>query len=148
MKRIVPYGIRIGESGDVEVVPVARAKVKSDSGKAIPVIFLVDSGATATLLPLTDAEALGIELTSGEKISIRGISGDALAGYRHRSTLDLEGFLLQEVPITFASRSDVPRVLGREGVFERFGILFDEAKRRLGLLDRRSEARAIERLFS
>ena len=90
-----------------------------------------------SLLPLTDAEALGIELTSGEKISLAGISGDALVGYRHQATLDLEGFPLSAVPIAFSSRSDVPRVLGRKGAFEHFGILFDEAKRRVGFLDRR-----------
>ena len=148
MKRIVPYGIRIGEIGNVEVVPVVHAKVKGDSGIVIPVAFLLDSGATTSLLPLTDAEALGVELSTGEKISLQGISGDELIGSRHKVTLDLEGFVLQAVPIVFASRSDVPRVLGREGVFPRFAILFDEAKRRVGFLERRSERKAINRLLS
>ena len=148
MKRVVPYGIRIGESGNIEVVPVVRARVKGDSGKVIPVVFLLDSGATTSLLSLTDAEALGIELTSGEKISLRGISGVALFGYRHTVALELEGFPLSVVPIVFSSRSDVPRVLGREGVFEHFGIFFDERKQRIGLLDRASEKTEIDRMFS
>lgn len=146
MKHIVPYGIRIGESGNVEAVPVVHAKVNGGSGRVIPVVFLLDSGATTSLLPLTDAEALGIDVASGERISLRGISGDSLVGFRHTVALDLEGFSLRAVPIAFSMRSDVPRVLGREGVFEHFGILFDEARQRVGFLDHRTARRVFSRI--
>lgn len=148
MKRIFPYGIRIGEGGDVEVVPVARARVRSANGESIPVVFLLDSGATTSLLPLTDAEALGIDIARGEKISLQGISGEALVGFRHNIILYLEGFPPLAVPAAFSMRSDIPRILGREGVFANFGILFDEAKRRIGFLEHRTERKSIDRLLA
>lgn len=149
MKLIIPYGIRFNTGGEIEVVPVAHVKIRSSKDpKEILGIFVVDSGANISLLPASDARALGISLEAGEKIYVRGITGRGLTGYRHKITMELEGFRLSSVPVIFAKQEGAPRVLGREGVFPHLGIFFDEAKRRIALLDNRNEREKIESLFN
>jgi hypothetical protein len=41
----------------------------------------------------------------------------------------------------------MPRILGREGVFSQFGIMFDEAKHRVVFLEERIERATIDSLF-
>lgn len=146
MRLILPYGIRLGEKGKIETVPIAHVRIRSSRKKELPGIFVIDSGASTTLLPSADAELLGIILESGVKVLVRGVTGQLL-GYRHRLTLDIEGVVLRRVPVIFAQSPEVPRVLGREGVFPRFGIVFDEARRRTAFLNQRQERNVINSLF-
>lgn len=147
MKRIVPYGIRIGAEGRIETWPIVHVQARAEEGDEVPLILVIDSGATTTLLPSIDAEALGVVFESGKRILVRGISGDALTGYRHHIALRIEGLLLPSVPVIFAEPRNVPRVLGREGVFSHLAIVFDEAKHRVGLLLEHQERRAIDRFL-
>ena len=54
-----------------------------------------------------------------------------ISPYRHTVRLKLNGFRMK-VPVIFVEHSEVPRIMGREGIFSRFGIIFDEARRRVG----------------
>lgn len=147
MKRNVPYGIRIGAGGNIETVPVAHAVLHARNRAEVPVIFILDSGATTSLLPSIDAEALGFDIASGERILVGGVTGEPMVGYRHKLKMTIEGFRIPAVPVIFAQNPDVPRVLGREGVFTRFGIFFDEKNRRIGFLDRNTERGIINEIF-
>lgn len=148
MKFVIPYGIRFGADGRVEVVPVAHVRVRKSRGSLeVPGIFVIDSGATISLLPSTDADALGLNLKSGEKIIVHGVTGDKLIGYRHRVIMIIEGNEIKSVPVIFSEREDIPRVLGREGVFSLFGIVFDEAKRRIAFLETSAERKIIDAAF-
>src|SRR3989338_865954 len=148
MKRIFPYVVRIGAAGKIETVPVARVLIRTRNRAEVPVIFILDSGATTSLLPSIDAEVLGLDITLGQRITVGGVTGEAMIGYRHYLEMDIEGFRIPDVPVIFAQRPDVPRVLGREGVFPHFGILFDENKHLVGFLERRSERKTIERVLA
>lgn len=147
MRRVIPYGIRLGASGKVEAVPIAHVLVRSKARRSLLAIFLIDSGAATSLLSASEAEVLGLDLESGERVMVQGVTGHTLLGYRHTVSLVIEDMSLNSVPVIFADTPDAPAVLGREGVFPRFGILFDEAKRRVGFLDRR-EQKVIERILS
>lgn len=149
MKIVVPYGIRLTAEGKIEVMPVVEARIKhSSKSTSILGIFLIDSGATTTLLPSTDAQALGLALTSGVKVAVGGVTGHYLVGYRHEIVLDIQGCLIDRVPVIFAKNPSVPRVLGREGIFSKFAILFDEARRRTAFLDARREHKRIDAFLS
>jgi hypothetical protein len=67
-------------------------------------------------------------------------------GYRHNVDLAIDGFVLHSVPVIFSLRKDTPRVLGREGIFSHFGILFDESRRKTVFLDVSTERRALDDL--
>lgn len=142
-----PYGIRFREDTRVEVFPAVELAVHGKKGKGIAAVFHIDSGATTSALPTIDADALGINLLEGKRTIVRGVSDKGLIGYRHTVTIAFRNTKLK-VPVIFAPLSSFPRILGREGVFDRFGIIFDEARQRTGFLDARKERKAIDSLFN
>lgn len=144
---VFPYGIRFQEDGNIETLPVAELVVKGRGDEDLHAVFHIDSGATISVLPAADAALLNIPLRAGEKIMVRGVSGKALKGFRHIISFQF-GAVWQEVPVVFIDeRILVPRILGRAGVFPRFGIIFDETKQRAALLEERSERSVIDSLF-
>ena len=147
MSRIIfPYGIRFQEDGRLDVFPAAEVSVFGKKGKGLRAMFHLDSGATTSILPLGDAEAIGMAIDFNKKILVRGFSGESVHGYRQIILARL-GEIKIKIPIIFAD-AVVPRVLGREGVFPRFAILFDESKRRTGLFDSKKERSNIDMLFA
>ncbi len=147
MNRIIaPYGIRFQENGRVDVFPAIEILVHGKGNSGIRALFHVDSGATTSILPLGDAAVLGVSLRGGKRIIIRGIGQNTLLGVRHTITIEFERKRLR-TPAIFAAGEGVPRILGREGVFRRFGILFDESKQRTLFLDSREERAVINTLF-
>ncbi len=148
MKIIAPYGIRINADGKIEVMPVVEARVHVRGDRSFLGIFVIDSGASTTLLPEVDAEALGIDMKSGKKLLVRGITGHQILGYSHEVAISIQEHTLERVPVIFSPHKDAPRVLGREGIFSHFGILFDESNRKTVFLDVITERRAIDNLSS
>lgn len=147
MSRFVfPYGIRFQEDGRIEVFPAAEIFVLGKTGLGIRALFHVDSGATTSIMPSSDARALGLNAGRGKKMMVRGISGEPFIGYRHSVMLQFNDFRFR-APIIFVENFSIPRILGREGVFSQFGIVFDEMVRRIALLDNHKARKDIDSLF-
>ena len=131
MKRVIfPYGIRFQENGRIDVFPAVEIFVLGRNRKGIRALFHIDSGATTSILPFSDSEVLGTNAKSGAKVFVRGVSGESLLGYRSRIVIVLSERKIT-IPVIFIEGSNIPRILGREGVFSRFGVLFDEPHRRV-----------------
>lgn len=145
-KLVFPYGIRFQEDGRIEVFPAVEADIVGLRGRGIRATFHLDSGATTSVLPGSDAAVLGFAASEGKKIVVRGITGESLMGRQSSVGIRLNGKRLR-IPIIFIESVSVPRILGREGVFPLFGIIFDEAKRRSTFLDASKERRTIDALF-
>ncbi len=147
MKSVVfPYGIRFREDGRIDIFPAAELVLTGRGGKGIRALFHIDSGATTSVLPASDAETLGIRLDRGSKMIVRGFTGDAINGYR--ATIRIRfGSKTLRIPFIFVD-GVAPKILGREGVFPRFAVLFDEAQRRTALLDVEKNRSRIDTLFS
>lgn len=147
MSRFVfPYGIRFQENGRLEVFPAVEILVIGLRGRGIRALFHIDSGATTSILPVDDARILGFKTITGKKILVRGIFGESVEGYRRTLTIQFNNARVK-IPVIFVKHPSVPRILGREGVFSHFGILFDESKHRTGFLDSQKERTAIDSLF-
>ena len=131
MKSIIsPYGIRFQEDGKMGVFPAIDAHIRGkQTSETLYGVFLIDSGATVSVLPASDAEMLGIQLTKGAKTIIRGLGATDFFGYRHMITCML-GVYTISLPVVFIDHPATLRILGREGLFDKFLILFDEKKRR------------------
>ena len=131
MKNIVfPYGIRFQEDTRMAVFPAAEARIQgSRSSETLYSIFLIDSGATVSVLPAGDAELLGIPLTKGRRTVVRGLGATDFLGYRHVITCTFERATIR-LPVVFIDHPATLRILGREGLFEKYLIVFDESKRR------------------
>lgn len=148
MKSIVfPYGVRFQEDSRIAVFPAAEAYIQgSRSSETLYGIFLIDSGATVSILPAGDAELLGIQLTNGKKTVVRGLGATDFFGYRHVITCTFEHSTLR-LPVVFIDHPATLRILGREGLFEKYLIMFDESKRRTLFLNPKERAR-INKLVS
>ncbi len=131
---VFPYGIKFRENGRIEIFPAAEIFVSGKNGLGMSTIFHIDSGATTSVMPSSDAETLGISRAGGHRMTVRGITREELPGYRHDVMLRFKDATLK-VPVIFVENDETPRVLGREGVFPQFGILFYEAERSTALLD-------------
>lgn len=147
MKRFVaPYGIRFQEDGCIDVFPAIEVLVQGKK-TGIRALFHIDSGATTSVLPIGDAEVLGVSLGSAKRVVIRGIAQNILIGMRSTISIELVGGTMR-VPVIFAAGEHIPRILGREGIFRRFGILFDESRRRTLFFNAQKKQRTINRLFA
>ncbi|TSC73545.1 MAG: hypothetical protein G01um101470_24 [Parcubacteria group bacterium Gr01-1014_70] len=131
MKNIVfPYGIRFQEDSRMALFPAAEARIRgSRSSETLYGIFLIDSGATVSVLPAGDAELLGISLTKGIRTVVRGLGATDFFGYRHVITCLFEHVAIR-LPVVFIDHPATLRILGREGLFEKYLIVFDELKHR------------------
>jgi hypothetical protein len=98
------------------------------------------------VLPASDASQLGIRLSRGKKMLVKGVSGEFLTGYRHTVRVHVGDEPLN-IPVVFVEHPNVPAIIGREGVFTSFAILFDEARRRVAFIDGSTERKAIDALF-
>ena len=143
---VFPYGIRFREDSKIDIFPAAELSVIGRGGKGIRAVFHIDSGATTSVLPASDAETLGMRPNTKHKIIVRGFTGDSLSGYRSFVKIQLNTTAIR-IPIIFVDGT-IPRILGREGVFPRFAVVFDEARRRTTLLDAHKERPRIDKLFS
>lgn len=127
MPIVFPYGISFFDSGHVSLFPAVNVTTITKGGDAVTLRFIIDSGATYSILPRSDAGALGIDLESGQQMNIGSISGDEFRGWLHRVDAQI-GEEKISLPAIFLDDLRAPRVLGREGIFSRFMIIFDEQK--------------------
>lgn len=147
MKRLIfPYGVKFQEDGQIVIFPALEISILGRRETGIRAIFHIDSGATTSILPESDAEVLGIDVKTGKKVIVRGIFDEPLSGYRHLIDFQFNQLKIK-IPVIFIERVSVPRILGREGIFSRFGILFDEPKTRTVFLDFKKERKIIDSLF-
>ncbi len=95
--------------------------------------FIVDSGADISLAPRQLAERIGINWTSGSKVSLTGISPKpdcTVEGRIHRVPAILPDTGLElELPVCFAA-GDAPYLIGREEFFDRFNVTLDKKNKR------------------
>ena len=108
-------------------VPFAEMHLKSSRGRWRAFSVQVDTGAVISLLTRSTAEFLGVDLNAGEPIKLVGVGGASRRYFVHRlpaKIADLPEFSLR---IAFCESEDVPNLLGRLDVLERFQIDFDSS---------------------
>ena len=136
---VFPYGITLSQEGKVSIFPAAEIFIQSNTGESISLVFIIDSGATISALPKSDADFFGIEYKKGSLTHVGGLSGKPMRGWVQDISVKL-GEISVRMPIVFLDSPSAPRILGRAGIFDRFTIIFEESKRRSGLLFGNSSA--------
>ncbi len=95
--------------------------------------FILDSGADISLAPRQLAERIGLSWSRGSRISLTGISPRpecSVDGRIHEVGAILPDLALElAFPMCFAD-GNAPYLIGREGFFDRFKIIFDKKKQR------------------
>ncbi len=93
---------------------------------------LVDSGAAISLFHTSIADDVGIDLEDAEQVYLAGIGGYIRAYVKKQVKVSIEGLRRITVPIAFTEyiASDIA-ILGRQGFFEAFEIIFREWEKKL-----------------
>lgn len=144
---IFPYGIILRENGVMDILPVAEVGFKNKDGEWFSLFLLIDSGATISALPKSDAKVLGVKAEEGKLTIISGIGNEKLSGWQHNIEVRLKNRIWQ-LPIVFLDKEVTPRILGRAGIFESFILLFQEKQRRTGFLkEGKKEAELVRKIL-
>lgn len=96
---------------------------------------LIDSGADINIIHAEIGDYLGINVFSGSKHQIGGISGEA-TGYIHNISLQIGGWKFNNIPVSFSY--DISPygfgVFGQKGFFDKFKIVFEYQKKQIELI--------------
>lgn len=123
MKSKFPYGI--SSSSGFGIIPTILLWLNVESPtESIPFSFLFDTGADVTSFPISAAEKLGIDLDKCPEEPMTGYEGTTILVYRSKVKINFNkrNFL---VPCVFNPNEEVPIILGRAGIIDRFNILLD-----------------------
>lgn len=123
MKSKFPYGISSSSSFGTIPTIFLWLNVESPSG-LIPFSFLFDTGADVASFPASAAEKLGIDLDKCPQEPMSGYEGTTILVYKSDITINFNSKKVI-VPCVFNPNEDVPILLGRAGIIERFNIMLD-----------------------
>jgi len=117
------------EKGSLGMVlrPVAEVILEKD-GFSVGIPMYIDSGADISMIPLRFGKALGFKQEKEDTIQeVRGVSGAGVPYLLKKVTLILNGKKLK-INIAWALVEEIPMLMGRKDIFNKFQIIFDERK--------------------
>ncbi len=107
--------------------PIAELEVETQDGW-ITLLAYIDSGADISILPASFLKAFGIMVEEEEIREIRGVGGAKVPIVVKDIRMRI-GELVFNAKIVIALVEDIPYILGREGVFDRFEICFRQREK-------------------
>ena len=103
-----------------------------NNGEYVKIPMYIDSGADISMIPYRFGKAIGFKQEKEDIISeIQGISGATVSYIVKRVNIKLNNKNLS-VRIAWAMLEEVPILMGRMDIFDKFRIIFDE---KAGLID-------------
>lgn len=120
-RQLTPFGFTW-----VPIVPVELRHL----GSTLIVDMIVDSGAEISMIPLRVGRAIGFRPRSRESGADLGGIAAAVPFLMRRIRMQI-GHFRWSARIAWAQRQDVPLLLGRMDVFDRFDIRFSMRRNRL-----------------
>ena len=110
-------------------VPALTVYLPTVNGSSTPEIFIVDSGADISMGPRDLCDLMGLVWEAGTPVELRGISPrdecTVAATIRQVSIYIAEAARRITLPFCLAE-GNAPMLLGREGFFDAFRVLFDK----------------------
>lgn len=129
MKVTFKYRKEKTREGEIIYRPIAKVILVGPAEKEITVYMYIDSGADFTLIPYRLGLYIGLTRNQKKIKQIQGISGTIDVIY---SQVDLTiGKIAFPAKIVWAQTENVPLLLGRADVFDRFKVIFDQKKKRI-----------------
>lgn len=127
MESSFPYMPCTGLGGKTIYRPVAEAVLRGPAGKELRQYLYIDSGADHTLIPYRVGRLLGLSTAGADVRQIYGISG-AVGVIYCTAELTIAGLTFPAC-VAWAQLEEVPLLLGRTDVFDRFEITFRQPER-------------------
>lgn len=126
MKLRFPY--ETSSSLEFGNIPTASFWLNVESGtESLPLFFLFDTGADVSSLPVSAGLKLGIDFSKCPRIGMSGFEGSTISVYKSKIKVRFNKKSLT-VPCVFHPNDDVPILLGRAGILDRFNIFLDAKK--------------------
>jgi hypothetical protein len=122
-----PYRAEPAPDGHMIYRPIAKVTFHGPSQRPLTHLLYVDSGADHTVLPYRVGKYLALDQLGGDVHEIHGISG-AVGVIYARIELELAGVRFQ-AQIAWAQLEEIPPLLGRTDVFDRFDITFQQGRK-------------------
>lgn len=94
----------------------------------------IDTGAVVSLLRQSAVDLLGVSLDAGRRIVLGSVTDGTIVAYVHELTIRFGSTAPIIAPFAIAETDDVPNLLGRLGILERFKFVFDPTQRRTEVL--------------
>ena len=111
--------------------PIIEFEINTNIGWVSAMGYL-DSGADITLLPLSFAKALGIKIEEEEVKEIKGIGDSAVSVIIKEVELKI-GKVKLKANVGIALIEEVPYLLGRKDIFNKFRVIFEEYNKKVVL---------------
>ena len=109
--------------------PLIEFEIKTNIGWIAAMGYL-DSGADITLLPLSFVKVLGIKIEDEEVKEIRGI-GDSVVSVIIKEVEIKIGDVKFKANVGIALLEEVPYLIGRKDIFNKFRIIFEECNEKI-----------------
>ena len=122
-----PYKIREGTASPIIPIKIGRLAVDA----------YVDSGAFVSIFSVQDANFLGIDYQKGQKSLMKVGDGNLIPVFLHTLPIQI-GHISFNATIGFSTRLGIGfNLLGRKDIFNRFVVIFDDAKKKVNFLPNR-----------
>lgn len=109
-------------------VPLVDVELKAGNKSPFRCKALIDSGAGTCLFHGSVGEALGIEVESGKKAPMKGVTSQSGWVYYHKIVIGLDGHNIESI-VGFSYDLDLYfGLLGQVGFFDSFRVCFDLPK--------------------
>ncbi len=109
------------------IIPV----VLENGRKRIFIEFFVDSGADMAMIPLSFAKLLGFDKWTYEELeTAKGVEGGSIPYFVREVGLVLKEEKFK-IKLACSVRDDIPFLLGRKSIFDRFIVCFNEKKKKI-----------------
>ncbi len=129
MKLTYPYESRPSESFGTILTVGLWIDVDSPRGH-LPFLFLFDTGADVTSLPNSASKKLGIDLDKCPQLTMGGYEGTTIPVYKSQIRIRFNRKLFT-IPCVFHPNEEVPILLGRAGILDRFNIVLDGKRKQI-----------------
>lgn len=107
--------------------PVADISFQDQDNNWIELHPYIDSGADVTMIPLSFGKLLGLKINKSEINKIGGIRGSVPVSYR-KLPVRIGGYQII-INVAWALIEEVPPLLGRTDIFDKFDVIFKQTKR-------------------
>ncbi len=108
--------------------PIASVKFRSKENTWIKLRLYIDSGADITIIPLSFGRLLGLELKKEDIKQLTGVGGTSIPVVITEVEIKINDIVFP-IDIAWALEEDIPPLLGRTSVFDKFVITFDQNKK-------------------
>ncbi|MBI2583745.1 MAG: retropepsin-like domain-containing protein [Candidatus Aenigmarchaeota archaeon] len=114
----------------IEGEPIIPA-ILENGNKTLILDFFIDSGADMTMIPLSFARLLGFESWKIEEVENARDAGGGTVPYFVRSVQIIIGNKKLTIRIACSLQDNVPFLLGRKDIFDRFQVCFNDKDKKV-----------------